>query len=298
MSRKPSAVSGILLLDKPTGMTSTAALSRAKRCLDERKAGHTGALDPMATGLLPLCFGEATKISAFLLDADKAYEAELLLGVRTRSGDADGEVCSNAPVPQITAAGLEPILERFRGPILQVPPMVSALKHQGKRLHQLARAGIEIERPPRPVRIDRLELLALELPRARIRVECSKGTYIRSLAMDIGELLGCGAHLTALRRTRSGPFTLSDAHTLEHLQDLSIEQARGLLLPPDAALPEWLPVALEPAQAAEVAQGRPVSLGLAAAAGVRMYCEGRFLGLGRIDPDGMLKVRRLFHMPA
>jgi len=297
MSRKSPAVSGILLLDKPDGMTSTSALSRTKRCLDERKAGHTGALDPMATGLLPLCFGEATKISAFLLDADKSYEAELLLGISTRSGDADAEVTSNAPVPALTVEGLESVLVRFRGPILQVPPMVSALKHQGRRLHELARAGIEIERKPRPVRIDRLELLKLDLPRMTIRVDCSKGTYIRSLAMDIGVMLGCGAHLTRLRRTRSGPFELRDAVTLDRLQEMSVEQARALLLAPDAALPDWPSVQLGADQAAAVAQGRVVSTELPAEDGVKMYLGSRFLGLGRIESDGMLKVRRLFHLP-
>lgn len=296
MNAKRPVVSGILLLDKPGGLTSTAALSRAKRCLDERKAGHTGALDPMATGLLPLCFGEATKVSAFLLDADKVYDAELLLGVCTHSGDADGDVTSTASVPAVTADDLEPVLEQFRGPILQVPPMVSALKYQGKRLHELARAGIEIERQPRPVRIERLELLRIELPRIRIRVECSKGTYIRSLAMDIGDVLGCGAHLTALRRTRSGPFDLSDAVTLESLQQMSVAQARERLLAPDAALLDWPCVQLDAEQAAAVSQGRTVSLDSAPADGVRMYRGTRFLGLGRIETGGALKVRRLFHL--
>jgi tRNA pseudouridine55 synthase len=297
MSAKKPTLSGILLLDKPAGLTSTAALSRAKRCVDERKAGHTGALDPMATGLLPLCFGEATKISAFLLDADKTYEAELLLGVCTHSGDADGEVTSTASVPEVTADELESVLERFRGPILQVPPMVSALKHQGKRLHELARAGIEIERPPRPVRIDRLELLGIELPRIRIRVECSKGTYIRSLAMDIGDALGCGAHLTALRRTRSGPFELGDAVSLEELQQMSVEQARERLLAPDAALLDWPPVQLDAGQTEAMSQGRTVGIDHSVCDGVRMYHGSRFVGLGQIDVDGVLKVRRLFHLP-
>lgn len=297
MSASRPAVSGILLLDKPAGMTSTAALSRAKRCINERKAGHTGALDPMATGLLPLCFGEATKISAFLLDADKSYAAELLLGETTYSGDADGEVTSTASVPDLTAADLEPVLERFRGPILQVPPMVSALKHQGRRLHELARAGIEVERPPRPVRIDRLELIGKELPRIRIRVDCSKGTYIRSLAMEIGEALGCGAHLTALRRLRSGPFELHNAVTLECLQQLSVAQARDRLLAPDAALPDWPLVQLNADQTEAVSHGKSIQLDWAAADGVRMYKGARFLGLGQIEIDGMLKVRRLFHLP-
>jgi tRNA pseudouridine55 synthase len=175
--------------------------------------------------------------------------------------------------------------------------MVSALKHQGKRLHELARAGIEIERPPRPVRIDRLELLGIELPRIRIRVECSKGTYIRSLAMDIGDALGCGAHLTALRRTRSGPFELGDAVSLEELQQMSVEQARERLLAPDAALLDWPPVQLDAGQTEAMSQGRTVGIDHSVCDGVRMYHGSRFVGLGQIDVDGVLKVRRLFHLP-
>ena len=296
MSPRRPEVSGILLLDKPAGITSNGALSRAKRCLGERKAGHTGALDPMATGLLPLCFGEATKISAFLLDADKAYEAELLLGITTDSGDADGTVIATAEVPQLDRAVLEPVLERFRGAIEQVPPMVSALKHQGRRLHELARAGIEVERKPRPVRIERLELIALDPPRLRIAVDCSKGTYIRSLAMDIGAALGCGAQLTALRRTRSGPFRLAGAITLEALEKLDRAQARALLLSPEAALPDWPVIELNGSEAAAILHGQTVATDRPAMDGVRMHASGVFLGLGQIDRDGRLSVRRLFRM--
>ena len=222
--------SGILLLDKPRGLTSNQALGRAKYLLGLRKAGHTGALDPMATGLLPLCFGEATKVSAFLLDADKGYLAEARLGVATDSGDADGEEIARQPVPDLDRARVEQALEEFRGPIDQVPPMYSALKHNGKRLHELARAGIEVDRPPRRVTIFNLDLLALEGDRLTLRVQCSKGTYIRSLAMDLGERLGCGAHLTALRRERSGPFELRDAVTLDDLEALGSEPERRALL--------------------------------------------------------------------
>lgn len=298
MSARRPEVSGILLLDKPSGITSTAALARAKRVLGERKAGHAGALDPMATGLLTLCFGEATKISAFLLDADKAYEAELLLGVSTDSGDADGAVLATAAVPALDRATLEAVLDRFRGPIEQLPPMKSALKHQGRRLYELARAGIEVERPRRPVRIETLELLALALPRLKIRVRCSKGTYIRSLAMDIGDALGCGAHLTALRRTASGPFRLADAITLDKLQALSRQQARARLLSPEAALPDWPRIDLDVAQVAAIRQGRAVKTDHASSAGVRMYADCGFVGLGAIDAAGVLRVRRLFHMAA
>src|SRR6056297_4047138 len=186
-STKSENTDGILLLDKPLGLTSNAALSRAKRVLGIRKAGHTGALDPLATGLLPLCFGQATKVSAFLLDADKGYMADVKLGQTTASGDAEGDVVEQRDVPEISLAALEDVLDEFRGPIDQVPPMYSALKHKGRRLHDLARAGIEVERKPRRVTIHRLDVLGFDLPNLTLRVNCSKGTYIRSIAMDVGE---------------------------------------------------------------------------------------------------------------
>lgn len=292
--RPDSRESGILLLDKPAGITSNAALARAKRVLGIRKAGHTGALDPMATGLLPLCYGQATKVSAFLLDADKRYVAELKLGVETDSGDADGEVTATREVPGIDPERMEAVLARFRGAIDQVPPMVSALKHNGQRLYELARRGIEVERPPRPVTIHSLELLDCEGERQAIRVHCSKGTYIRSLAIDIGAALGCGAHLIALRREASGPFTLDGAVGLEALEKMSRDEARARLLGPDAALPDWPCVALDAAQAEDIRHGRTVVTSADAAEGVRIYAGERFLGLGRIDSVGALRVRRLF----
>ncbi|NKI33802.1 tRNA pseudouridine(55) synthase TruB [Wenzhouxiangella sp. XN79A] len=287
--------SGILLLDKPPGLTSNQALGRAKRLLGLRKAGHTGALDPMATGLLPLCFGEATKVSAFLLDADKRYLAELELGVSTDSGDADGKVIATAEVPPLDREGLDRLLDRFRGPIEQVPPMVSALKHEGRRLHELARAGIEVERPPRPVIIHELDLLAVDGARLALRVDCSKGTYIRSLAMDIGAALGCGAHLTALRRERSGPFALADAVTLETLEDDGEEAARARMMPPDRALPGLPSVDIDADAAARIRQGQAVRCTAPPGDPVRMYSEGIFLGLGRIDERQTLGPRRLIH---
>lgn len=286
--------SGILLLDKPLGLTSNAALSRAKRILGIRKAGHTGALDPLATGLLPLCFGQATKISAFLLDADKGYLADVLLGETTASGDAEGEVVERREVPDISRAALEEVLNEFRGPIDQVPPMYSALKHKGRRLHDLARAGIEVERKPRRVTIHRLEVLAFESPRLSLRVTSSKGTYIRSLAMDIGERLGCGAHLTGLRRESSGPFSLADAVSLARLEDMDADEARALLLPPDAALRGLPRVNLEAEDATDIGHGKVVATDAAPADQVRIYSPERFMGIGRIDEGGQLRVRRLF----
>ena len=285
---------GILLLDKPLGLTSNAALSRAKRVLGIRKAGHTGALDPLATGLLPLCFGQATKVSAFLLDADKGYLAEVTLGVTTASGDGEGDVVERRKISDIDRATVEDILDIFRGPIDQVPPMYSALKHKGRRLHELARAGIEVERKPRRVTIYRLELLDFELPRLTLRVTCSKGTYIRSLAMDIGERLGCGAHLTALRRHSSGPFSLDDSVSLARLEEMDATEARARLVAPDAALGALPSVVLEAKDAIDIGHGKVVSTGAALAEQVRIYSPDGFMGIGRVNEHGQLRVRRLF----
>ncbi|MCA1778535.1 MAG: tRNA pseudouridine(55) synthase TruB [Xanthomonadaceae bacterium] len=286
--------SGILLLDKPLGLTSNAALSRAKRVLGIRKAGHTGALDPLATGLLPLCFGQATKVSAFLLDADKGYKADIMLGVTTASGDAEGDPIATQDVPNLKRCEIEAVLQNFRGPIDQVPPMYSALKHHGKRLHELARAGIEVERKARPVTIYRLDLLAVELPRLSVRVRCSKGTYIRSLAADIGEQIGCGAHLSALRRESSGPFSLDASISLERLEHFDAKAARALLLPPDSALPGLGRIELDAESATDIGHGKVVATQKPAAELIRMYFGGRFLGLGTIDGTGRLRSRRLF----
>uniref|UniRef100_UPI0035ADC3C5 tRNA pseudouridine(55) synthase TruB n=1 Tax=Thauera aminoaromatica TaxID=164330 RepID=UPI0035ADC3C5 len=226
-------VDGVLLLDKPQGMSSNGALQTARRLLAAAKAGHTGTLDPMASGLLPLTFGEATKFSQMLLDADKTYEAVVRLGVDTDSGDAEGKVLATRPVA-VDRAALEAVLERFRGEIEQVPPMYSALKRDGKALYEYARAGIELERAARRVVIHALELLDFAGERFTIRVHCSKGTYIRSLAMDIGAALGCGAHLAALRRTAIGAFDLSGALTLEALEAAGEGGRDALLAPVDA----------------------------------------------------------------
>lgn len=285
---------GILLLDKPSGITSNAALTRAKRMLGIRKAGHTGALDPLATGLLPLCFGQATKVSAFLLDADKGYVADVKLGEITESGDAESDVVATHEVPELDRGRVEEVLAAFRGPIDQVPPMYSALKHKGRRMHELARAGIEVEREARRVTIHRLELLDLRPPRLVLRVDCSKGTYIRSLAMDIGRALGCGAHLAGLRREFSGPFALADAIPLEALEELDQDRARALLLPPDAALPDAPTIDLDAASAADIGHGKPVDTPCPPAELIRIYAGQRFLGLGSVDPRGVLRVRRLF----
>ncbi|MEM7053534.1 MAG: tRNA pseudouridine(55) synthase TruB [Pseudomonadota bacterium] len=287
---------GILLLDKPSGLTSNAVLSRAKRILNIKKAGHTGALDPMANGLLPLCFGQATKVSQFLLESDKQYLADIRLGQTTNSGDADGEVLEEREIPELTRQQIEAVLEPFRGPIEQIPPMVSALKHKGKRLHELARAGIEVERKPRKVTIHQLDLLDFDQNRLTVRVACSKGTYIRSLAMDIGESNDCGAHLSALRRERSGLFALEQAVSMDKLSDLSCDDARALLIAPDQALSDLPSIELTPEQTTALRHGQPVRTNEDQTELARIYSDEEFIGIGSIDEFGVLKSRRLFNL--
>lgn len=291
----PPATGGLLLLDKPVGITSNAALGRAKRIIGIRKAGHTGTLDPMASGLLVLCFGQATKVAAFLLDADKTYEAEVRLGVATDSADAEGEVIERRPVPVLDNDRIESALERFRGPIEQVPPMHSALKHDGRRLYELARRGEQVERPSRAVVIHQLDLIARDAETLRLKVTCSKGTYIRALARDLGEALACGAHLTALRRTRSAPFAIDDAIALDALESLDRDEARKRLLAADRAL-EGLPeVHLDPASADRIRQGqRLAGLSERHRGRVRVYEPAGFIGIGEMDGAGRLRPVRLF----
>ena len=286
-------VDGVLLLDKPQGMSSNGALQAARRLLNAAKAGHTGTLDPMASGLLPLTFGEATKFSQMLLDADKTYEAVVQLGVETDSGDADGAVVATHPVA-VAQPQLEAVLERFRGEIEQVPPMYSALKRNGKALYEYARAGIEVEREARRVTIHALDLLDFEVDRFTIRVACSKGTYIRSLAMDIGAALGCGAYLSALRRTRIGPFDVTDAVSLGALEACAAEARDGLLASADALVAVYPELRLDGEQARGLLQGRVLPLGRAGAEGlVRVYGPKGFLGLGQWQDGGKLVARRL-----
>lgn len=245
-SRRGQMLDGVLLLDKPEGLSSNHALQRAKRALDARKAGHTGTLDPFATGLLVCCLGRATKIAGCMLDADKGYVATLRFGEETDSGDLTGNVVFTA-APEfkgVVQEELEAVLENFRGDIEQIPPMYSALKRDGKPLYEYARQGIVLDRPPRPVTIYKLELLSFTGLEAQIVVQCSKGTYIRTLAQDIGRQLGCGAHLTALRRISVGPFQLDDAIELEALQAMSAPQTTLIAL--DALPAGLLPATLKP----------------------------------------------------
>jgi len=297
-------VDGILILDKPAGITSNGALQLAKRLFDANKAGHTGSLDPLATGLLPLCLGEATKFSQFLLDADKQYRARIRLGVTTDSGDADGNVIAEAPVPALDMAMLEAAVSQFRGEITQIPPMYSALKVNGQPLYKLARQGIQIERKARPVTIFKLEIEDFSAEELVLNVTCSKGTYVRTLAEDLGKVLGCGAHVVGLRRLASGPFTLDRAVTLEELEELL--QAQGYagldqtLLPVAEMVSDWPALEVPDFTAIFFKQGQAVQIAKAPTAGwVRIFSEAtddqgaEFLGVGEILEDGRVTPRRL-----
>ncbi len=255
--RRP--VHGVLLLDKPLGLSSNQALQKAKWLLRAEKAGHTGTLDPLATGVLPLCFGAATKFSGLHLDADKTYAATLLLGVRTSTGDAEGEVIERRAVPALTQDDLERVRQRFMGTITQVPPMHSALKRDGRALYEYARAGIEVERAPRTVQIYKLNMALARADQAQsaidIVVTCSKGTYIRTLGEDIGQALGCGGHLIALRRLATGPFDQSACITLDAFEALDEDQRMARLLPPEVLLEDHAPITLENEEAGRFLSG-------------------------------------------
>ena len=264
------AVHGVLLLDKPLGLSSNDALQKAKRLFRAEKAGHTGTLDPLATGLLPLCFGAATKFSQISLDADKTYRATLRLGVTTTTADAEGEVLRRCQV-SATRAQVQAACERFIGPVHQVPPMHSALKRDGKPLYAYARAGIEVEREPRTVTFHHIDIIEGDHATWTVDVHCSKGTYIRTLAEDIGNALGCGAHLIALRRTGSGALTLERAHTLEQLTAMTEAQRDAILLPTDALLADWPVVRLGAEDAGRFLSGVRRRVPLSDAPMVRVY---------------------------
>ena len=300
--RKGRPVDGILVLDKPLGMSSNQALQVAKRLYGAAKAGHTGSLDPLATGVLPLCFGEATKFSRFLLDADKAYDSTFVLGVRTASGDAEGEVLSEEKAGHISEADVEAKLGLFRGDIEQVPSMFSAIKHQGQPLYKLARKGQEVERKPRQVCVHELTLVGYrggEHPEVDVRIRCSKGTYVRSIAEDLGEALGCGAHVSVLRRTQAGPFETASMVSLTTLEGLAEHGQQGemdaLLQPLDSALGDMPLVRVSEAGGHYIRQGQPVLVPNSPCSGmVRMGLEtGEFLGIGEILDDGRVAPRRL-----
>ncbi|MCP1674748.1 tRNA pseudouridine55 synthase [Natronocella acetinitrilica] len=291
-------VDGILLFDKPSGETSNRSLQRVKRLYNAKKAGHTGSLDPLATGLLPICFGEATKVSGFLLDADKTYSVRCRLGVTTDTGDAEGAIREQRALPPgLDVAMVEAALPGFRGDIMQIPPMYSALKHEGRRLYTLARRGEEVERKPRAVSIHSLVLTLLNEDELGLEVVCSKGTYVRTLVEDIGAALGCGAHVTALRRTGLGPFTGLPMVTFEELRaraENGPDALDELLLPPEAALVDWPAVHLPEDAAHYLQQGQPVWVPKAPAGGmVRVFGPTQFLGMGAVLDDGRVAPKRL-----
>lgn len=285
--RRP--VDGILLLDKPEGLTSNAALQRVRRAYQARKAGHTGSLDPLASGLLPVCLGQATKASGLLLDADKTYDVTIALGERTATGDSEGEIVECAPVPALDAASVRRAAAGLVGDLQQVPPMYSALKHGGQRLYRLARRGVEVERPPRRVTIHDLRLLDIDGPRLRFEVRCSKGTYVRTLAEDIARVLGTVGHVAKLRRLALGPFDGRQMHTLAEVEATaaSLPALDALLLPPDAGLAAMPAVRLGVAEEALVLQGQAVFAAGPGGSKVRMYGPGgRFLGVGQMTAEG------------
>ena len=303
--RKGRAVSGILVLDKPLERSSNSAMIVARAIYKAAKAGHTGALDPLASGVLPICFGEATKFSQYLLDADKVYRTTVVFGERRSTGDAEGEVVAQADASSLTADAVEAALSQFRGDILQVPPMHSALKRDGKPLYELARRGLEVEREARPVTISRLELESFvpgERAEASLLVHCSKGTYIRSLAEDIGDALGLGGYVAALRRLQAGPFEEAQALSFEQLQPLrdreAFDELDALLLPLDAALQHIPSVLLGDAAADFLVQGQAVFVPqLPDGPLLRLYRGSdespQFMGIGEILDDGRVTPRRL-----
>ncbi|MGY1489225.1 tRNA pseudouridine(55) synthase TruB [Methylobacillus pratensis] len=287
-------IDGVLLLDKPLGISSNQALQIAKRLYQAAKAGHTGSLDPLASGLLPICLGEATKFSHFLLDADKSYRALVTLGSTTTTGDAEGEVLARLPVTT-TQPELEAALKKMVGDILQVPPMYSALKHGGKALYEYARDGVEIVREPRPVTIHAIQLERFEGEQFEMVVSCSKGTYIRTLAEDIGKLLRCGAHLGGLRRLTTAHFNLQDAVTIKQLEQMSLEQRDEFLLGADAAIEDLPQVTLDDDSAFYLLRGQEVwKSGLSIEGLFRLYSEqGVFLGIGEQTSRGSIAPKRL-----
>ena len=295
---------GVLLLDKPRGITSNDALQKARWLFQANKAGHTGSLDPLATGMLPICFGEATKVSGFLLDADKDYAVTARLGQRTATADAEGEVIETQPIPALDASLIEKALSQWRGEIMQVPPMYSALRHQGQRLYDLARDGIEVERQARPVTIHELTLKGWTADSLSLEVRCSKGTYIRTLMEDVARSLGTLAHVAVLRRLAVGPFGRDmQMHSLQDLEALKGGQGLAaldaLLLPVDHAVLHWPKAALTGDSAWYFTRGQAVFVPGAPAAGkLRVYGDGRFLGVGEMLSDGRLAPKRLMNLPA
>lgn len=294
-------VHGLVLLDKPKGLTSNAALQKVKYLFNAKKAGHTGSLDPLASGMLPLCFGEATKLSQFLLNADKQYEVTAKLGIKTNTGDAEGEVISEKPVPKLNASQLEKVLVNFRGEIEQVPSMFSAIKHKGQPLYKLARQGIEVDRPPRKITIYELTLVGFSADELRLSIKSSKGTYVRTLVEDIGEELGCGAHVIFLRRLGVDQFSKEQMVSLAQLQSDADNKQSMLdqyLLPLETMVNHLPEVTMTVSATFYLQQGQAIQVPHAPTEGlVRLTdSKGGFLGVGEILGDGKVAPRRLIKM--
>ncbi|MCE8017488.1 tRNA pseudouridine(55) synthase TruB [Halomonas sp. MCCC 1A17488] len=300
--RRGLPIDGVLLLDKPKGASSNHALQRVRRLLQAQKAGHTGTLDPMATGLLPVCLGEATKFSAHLLEADKVYRTRVQLGAVTATGDAEGEVVERCEVPALTAADVERVLERFRGEIEQTPPMYSALKHRGRKLYELAREGKSVERAVRRVTVYDARLLAFEGDAFELEVRVSKGTYVRTLAEDIGRALGSGAHITALRRLATGPFDSEGMLPLEALEALSGQDEReAALLPVDVLVAHLPKLVVDERARQRLVHGQAASVdavGEKTGKLARLYCDETFLGLGVVTGPQEVAPKRLLSTAA
>ena len=297
--RRGDAVDGVLVVDKPAGQTSNGVLQQVRRQLNAARGGHTGSLDPLATGVLPLCFGEATKFAQQVLEADKTYLTRARLGVRTTTSDADGEPVQERPVPEgLSRADVEAVLERFRGEQRQTPSMYSALKYQGRPLYAYAREGRTVPREARPIHIRELSLIEYEGEQLELRVQCTKGTYIRTLVDDIGEVLGCGAHVAALRREAAGPFTLAESVTPADLEALSRDELRERLVPADRLLSALSQITLDRAQTVSISNGQAVTIPgsriepSAEGGLLRIYEEERFLGLGELN-QGVIRPKRL-----
>lgn len=303
--KRGRAVNGVLLLDKRSGITSNKALQEVKNLFHAAKAGHTGSLDPLATGMLPICLGEATKISAFLLDADKRYLVHCRLGVNTTTGDADGETVQTRECKGVTMDAINSLVPQFTGTISQIPPMYSAIKFQGERLYKLARDGVEVERKPRTVHIHELLAQSFHDEVLKLEVACSKGTYIRTLVEDLGEALGCGAHVTELRRLSVGPFD-GGMVSIDQLRAAAepdetgnFEELDKYLLPIDSGIAHWPDVHLDPDAAFYVRQGQPILVPHAPTEGwVRIYDKTQFLGVGEIQDDGRVAPRRMIQASA
>ena len=297
--KKGRDIHGIVLLDKRQGISSNKALQEVKRLYNANKAGHTGSLDPLATGLLPICLGEATKVSAYMLEDDKRYQTVIQLGVMTDTGDVDGTVLEQRNVPEISKEQLATCLTQFVGEIEQVPPMYSALKFNGRKLYELAREGITVERKARKITIYAIECLDFSNDLLTLDVRCSKGTYIRTLAEDIGHFLGCGATVKELRRTQAGQFALANARVIEKLQELESDEAlQSVLIAVDKPLQTLPAIQISQIEADSIQQGQRISMpaGVDSSGMCRLYYKEQFLGLGEILMDAKIQPRKLFNL--